>query len=286
MSDARTMRKDAVTAQPARAAPGLRPAVAGRSPAEIYDEQFVPALFRQWGPVVADAAQVGPGQSVLDVACGTGALTAVLAERVGVRGTVVGLDANPQMLEVARRKSLNVEWRHGRAVSLPFDSDRFDAVASQFGLMFFEDRGTALRELTRVLRPGGHLAVAVCDGLDRSAGYAALAALLQRLFGDTVAEAFRAPFALGEPTQLRSLCDRAGIPEATVTRRAGTVRFESIAALVATERACVWTLGGLLDDEQFERLLKEAAMGLLPFADARGQVTFEMPALIITAGRT
>ena len=113
----------------------------------------------------------------------------------------------------------------------------------------------------RVLRPRGRLAVAVCDGLDRSAGYPALAALLH------------------------SLCDQAGIPEATVTRRAGTVRFESIAALVATERACVWTLGGLLDDEQFERLLKEAATVLLPFADAGGQVTFEMPALIITSGR-
>lgn len=254
-----------------------------RSPAEVYDEQFVPALFRQWGPVLCDAAHIGPGQRVLDVACGTGALTLAVAGRVRAGGAVLGLDANPEMLAVARRKAAGIEWHEGRAESLPFADASFDAVVSQFGLMFFGDRVAALREMQRVLRPGGRLAVAVCGALEHSPGYAALAALLERLFGKRVADAFRAPFVLGDAAALRTLCTDAGIAGASVVQRQGIVRFASIDALVSTERACVWTLGGLLDDGQFERLRRDAQGTFQPFVDAGGKVEFAMPALLITA---
>jgi SAM-dependent methyltransferase len=259
--------------------------MSAKSPAEVYEELFVPALFQQWGSVVAGAAGVGPGQRVLDIACGTGVLALAAAERVGREGAVVGLDRNPDMLGVARRKSERVEWREGRAESLPFADASFDAVASQFGLMFFEDRAGALREMMRVLRPGGRLAVAVCDALERSPGYAALAELLERLFGERIANAFRAPFALGDEQMLLSLCAEAGIAGASVRRHDGTVRFASINAMISTERACVMTLGGLLDDGQFAQLLDEAQSALRPFASDGGQVAFQMPALIITALR-
>jgi ubiquinone/menaquinone biosynthesis C-methylase UbiE len=256
-----------------------------RSPAEVYDDFFVPALFQQWGKVVADAAGTGPGERVLDVACGTGVLACAAHERVGAGGAVVGLDPNEQMLAVARRKSTGVEWKSGRAESLPFPDASFDRVVSQFGFMFFEDRPAALREMMRVLRPGGRLALAVCDALDHSPGYAVLAELLHRLFGHQVADAFRAPFALGDSEQLLSLCAAAGIHDAKVARSDGTVRFKSIESLVSTERACVWTLGGLLDDGQFDRLLKESNESLLPFTAPDGTVAFVMPALIVTAGK-
>jgi len=257
--------------------------ISAKSPAEVYEELFVPALFQQWGSVVAQAAGVGPGQRVLDVACGTGVLAMAAAERVGPAGKVVGLDVNEDMLKVARRKSERIEWKEGRAESLGFPDASFDAVVSQFGFMFFTDRVAALREMMRVLRPGGRLAVAVCDSLERSPGYAALAELLQRLFGERVADAFRAPFALGDRERLLSLCAEPGIAGAEVTRHSGTVRFASVNSLISTERACVFTLGGMLDDAQFERLLAEAAPALGPFAGADGKVAFEMPALIVTA---
>lgn len=256
-----------------------------RAPAEVYEEMFVPALFQQWGPIVADVAGVGLGESILDVACGTGVLACAALDRVGLQGTVVGLDVNADMLSVARRKSTRVEWREGRAESLPFPDGSFDAVVSQFGFMFFDDRPAALREMMRVLRPGGRMAVAVCDALDHSAGYGALANLLQRLFGERIANAFRAPFVLGDQERLLSICAAAGIADAEVARHHGTVRFASIKSLISTERACVWTLGGVLDDTQFTELLKEAEQALKPFVGTDGAVAFEMPALIVTARR-
>lgn len=129
------------------------------------------------------------------------------------------------------------------------------------------------------------MTVAVCDALAHSPGYAALAALLERLFGTRVADAFRAPFVLGDEPALRALCADAGIADASVAQHQGTVRFASIDALVSTERACVWTLGGLLDDAQFERLRREARSVFRPFVDAGGMVAFAMPALVITASK-
>ena len=258
---------------------------AARSPAEVYDELFVPALFQQWGPIVADAARIGFAESVLDVACGTGVLACAALDRVGPQGTVTGLDRNADMLSVARRKSTRIEWWEGRAESLPFPDEKFDTVVSQFGFMFFDDRPAAVREMMRVLRPNGRMAIAVCDALDHSPGYAAFANLLQRLFGDRVADAFRAPFVLGDPERLLSICAAAGIVDAKVARHPGRVRFASMRSLISTERACVWTLGGMLDDTQFAELLKEAEQALKPFVRTDGAIAFEMPALILTAAK-
>jgi SAM-dependent methyltransferase len=200
-------------------------------------------------------------------------------------GSVTGLDANPEMLSVAASVAPEVDWREGAAESLPFPDESFDAVVSQFGLMFFDDRPGALREMERVLRPGGRMAVAVCGALDQSPGYAVLAELLHRLFGAEVAESFRAPFVLGDRERLEALYREAGLAGGRIERREGQVRFDSINALVSTERACVWTLGGLLDESQFQRLDREAAVSFLPYQQSDGGVVFAMPALIITATR-
>jgi SAM-dependent methyltransferase len=253
-----------------------------RDAAEVYEEFFVPALFAAWASRVVDAAAIEPGWRVLDVACGTGVLTREVAGRVGPRGAVVGLDLNEGMLAVATRKAPEIEWRRGRAEALPFDDATFDAVVSQFGLMFFEDRKAALHEMMRVLKEGGRLAVAVWDSLDHATGYAALVALLRRTLGDDVAGLLRAPFVLGDLDALRALFDEAGVPDVEITTRSGTARFPSIRSWLYTD-VRGWTLDAAVDDAQFERLVEEAERALRPFVTPDGSVEFPMPAHVVTA---
>lgn len=252
--------------------------------AEVYEEFFVPALFEEWTNRVVDAAGIQPGHKVLDVACGTGVLARTVANRVGPAGSVVGLDVNKGMLAVAARIAPEIEWRQGQAETLPFDDASFDAVVSQFGLMFFENRQAAIQEMVRVLRPGGRLAVAVWDSLDNTPGYAAMVKLLQRLFGDKVANGLRAPYILGNTQQLQALFGQAELPNVEITTLEGTARFPSIEAWVYTDIKG-WVLADMLDDNQIELLVKEAQQALTPFVQADGRVAFSAPAHIISGHR-
>ena len=251
------------------------------SAARVYEEFFVPALFREWAPRVADAADLRPGQRVLDVACGTGVLAREVARRVGP-GSVCGLDCNPGMLAVARARAPDIEWRPGRAEALPFAAGEFDAVVSQFGLMFFEDQAGALRELWRVLGPGGMLGVAVWARLADTPGYAAMVELLQQLFGERIAAELRAPYRLGDPDALSSLFTEAGIAGAGIETAAGTARFPSIADWVRTD-VKGWTLADMIDDEQCEMLVRVATVHLHRFERQGGGVEFSAPAHIASA---
>ena len=112
-----------------------------------YEALFVPALFQQWAPVVAELAQINTGDRVLDIACGTGVLAREAAARTGQKGHVAGLDPHAGMLMVASDLSATIEWREGTAEALPFPDGSFDVVVSQFGLMFFTDRDKAIREM-------------------------------------------------------------------------------------------------------------------------------------------
>lgn len=255
-----------------------------RSAAEIYEEFFVPALFQEWAARVADRAQLAPGQRVLDVACGTGVLACEAARRVAPSGKVTGLDRNDGMLAVARRKAPDVEWHSGGAEALPFADGTFDAVLSQFGLMFFDDRVKALQEMRRVLRPGGRLAVAVWAGFEQAPGYAAMTALLQRLFGERIANELRAPYSLGDATVLRSLFAEAGIEDAELHSLDGIARFPSIEAWVHTDIKG-WTLADLIDDAQYRALLRASEDELKQFVQPDGTVAFRHPAHIVAAAR-
>lgn len=105
--------------------------------AKAYEELHVPALFRQWAPIVLDSATLSEGDRVLDVACGTGVLAREAKARFGDSCPVTGLDAGAGMLTVAQALDPSVDWRQGLAESLPFEDAAFDVVVSQFGLMFF-----------------------------------------------------------------------------------------------------------------------------------------------------
>jgi demethylmenaquinone methyltransferase / 2-methoxy-6-polyprenyl-1,4-benzoquinol methylase len=125
--------------------------------APVYDAMnrvMTMGLDQRWRRLAAEV--VHPGDRVLDAACGTGDL-AVAAERAG--GTVTGLDFSERMLERARSKSSSIEWVQGDVMELPFEDGSFDAATIGFGIRNVSDLEGGLRELARVLRPGGRLAV-------------------------------------------------------------------------------------------------------------------------------
>jgi len=127
--------------------------------APVYDAMnraMTAGLDVRWRRLAA-AAVVRPGDRVLDAACGTGYLTVADAE-AGAR-EVVGVDFSPRMLERARRKAPQIEWVEGDLLALPFDDESFDAATVGFGVRNLAELERGLRELRRVLRPGGRLAV-------------------------------------------------------------------------------------------------------------------------------
>lgn len=254
--------------------------------AEAYEELHVPALFQQWAPRVLEAVRIEPGHRVLDVACGTGVLAREASMRVGPAGAVAGIDPGPGMLAVAGRLAPTIEWRQGTAESLPYPDGSFDTVVSQFGLMFFADRGEALREMLRVLAPGGTMAVAVWDSLENSAAYPIEVELLERLGGQPAADALRAPFVLGDQEELTALFEGAGVASVGVATQSGTARFPSIEAMVEADlRGWLPVMGVVLEEEQIQRILAEAETALREYVTAEGQVAFDSPAHIITGAK-
>ncbi len=254
--------------------------------ANAYEALMVPALFGQWASRVADAAQIRPGQRVLDVACGTGVLAREVASRTGATGLVAGLDPSPGMLEVAKRLAPTVEWRQGVAESLPFPDRSVDVVVSQFGLMFCGDRRQALREMLRVLVPQGRFAVAVWDSLDSIPAYATEVALLERVAGRQAADALRAPFALGERNDLAASFRDAGVASVEVATGHGRAQFPSARVMVEADlRGWLPVMGVVLPEDRIARILEEAAHVLEAYVRTDGTVAFDTSAHIVTGTR-
>lgn len=218
--------------------------------AELYQRFFVPALFAQFPEPLLELADVSPGQSVIDVGCGTGVLTRAALARVGPEGRVRGVDVNVEMLRVAQASGAGIEWETGAAESLSAPDQDFDRVVSQFALMFFVDRAAAVAEMARVLRPKGRACVATWAQVAESPGYAALMDLLGELFGEEAALALAAPFAIGTAEALEAELSR-GFEEVTIHRVEGTAHFASLDDWLTTD-VRAWTLSALIDDAQFE----------------------------------
>ena len=226
----------------------------GGNVAEVYERQLVPAMFAPWAPKLIDVADLRPGESVLDVACGTGVVTRLAAERAGNGGRVVGLDINAAMLAVARRYTpdggATIVWVEASALEIPLPDATFDVVLCQQGLQQFPDRLVALREMRRILKPGRRLALSVWSRIEGNPGMAALVEALERHISGAAAANRRAPFALGDATQLRVLLTEAGFRDIEVRTMVESARFPSPEALVASQLAAtpLSTLGDLTEE--------------------------------------
>jgi demethylmenaquinone methyltransferase/2-methoxy-6-polyprenyl-1,4-benzoquinol methylase len=121
-------------------------------------------LHHRWRERAAERAELAAGDSALDVCCGTGDLALELATRVAPGGHVVGCDFSEAMLDLAREKAsavaaAGVRFEWADALQLPYDGERFDAVTVGFGVRNLADLDRGLREMCRVLKPGGRLVI-------------------------------------------------------------------------------------------------------------------------------
>jgi ubiquinone/menaquinone biosynthesis C-methylase UbiE len=251
------------------------------SAAEVYEKFFVPALFGQWVEPMLDAIAASDGGRVLDVGAGTGVVARAALNRVGDGGSVVAVDPNEGMLAVAKRLAPALDVRPGTAERLPIGDAEIDRVTCQFAMMFFTDRARAIEEMRRVVRSGGRVAVATWAAVEECPGYAAMAEMVGDEIGDWAADALLAPFCLGMPEQLGDLLRRS-FEDVRVICREGYACFASLDAWLYTEIRG-WTLAEHIDDDQFARLQRAAALRLGRLVTAAGSVRFEMPALIATA---
>jgi ubiquinone/menaquinone biosynthesis C-methylase UbiE len=264
--------------------------VAG-SAAETYERVLVPALFAAWAPLVIALADPKPGERVLDIACGTGVVARLAAERVGRTGDVVGLDLNPGMLAIAASVAANapatsasITWREASATKMPFADAVFDIAYCQLGLQFFPDRPAALREMHRVLSPAGRLGLMVWRGIEHSPGFRVLAAALDRHVSAEAGGLMRAPFALAEAEELRTLVAGAGFREITTRPIAGTVRFPSAARLVQDYAAGSPLAGHVakVSDEARTALVSEVREALQSY-EVGGVLAFPIEAHLASA---
>ncbi|MEX2223895.1 MAG: methyltransferase domain-containing protein [Candidatus Rokuibacteriota bacterium] len=210
--------------------------------ASTYERALVPALFAAWASLVVPLGAPRLGERVLDVACGTGVVARLAAQRVGPTGMVVGLDLNPGMLAAAAASetvpgSAPITWKEASATSMPFPDSAFDIVYCQAGLQFFPDRPAALREMHRVLVAGGRAGLMVWRGIQHSPGFGALAAALERHVSAEAAGVMLAPFGLAEADELRALVAGAGFRDIAIQPHTRSVRFPSAARFVQDQVA-------------------------------------------------
>lgn len=255
-----------------------------RSPGEIYEQHMVPAIIAAWVPALVELLSLRPGQSVLDVACGTGSVTRHILGQVGSEGHVVGLDVNSTMLEMANRIAPEIEWREGNVLELPFPEGEFDAVVCQQGLQFFPDKPKALREMHRVLDPNGTLALALWCTIETSPGHHALARGLERHVGLEAATLMYNVFGLGEAKTIRDLLEDAGFREVEIRREERMARFpaQDDFTTYVVMGSVLGRTGVQVSDEALKAVIEDVRETLRPYVQPDGLI-FPMQAHLVRA---
>lgn len=189
----------------------------GGTAPENYERYFVPSIGTPFAEDLIEKAALRPGERVLDVACGTGVVTRLAAQRVGANGSVAGLDVNAGMLAVARSVTspkLGIKWHEASADAIPLPDGAFDVVLCQMGLQFISNKLGALREMRRVLAPGGRLLVNVPGPTPPL--FAGMADALGKHIAPEATAFVHIVFSLHDEQELRELMNGAGFREVDV----------------------------------------------------------------------
>lgn len=184
-----------------------------------YERYFVPTIPAPLADATVARAHLRPGETVLDVACGTGIVARLAAEQLGPGADIIGVDISPDMLAEAEALStaagVKIDWRHGDAAKLPVDDDSIDAAFCQLSLQFIDDKPGTGRELHRVVRTGGRVVINVPGTIHPI--NEAFADGLARHVAPPVGGFIRAVFSMHDPSESGSLLADAGFTDVTAT---------------------------------------------------------------------
>lgn len=242
--------------------------------AELYEQYAVPYILGPWAPELVELAALRRGERVLDVACGTGVVARLAAPRVGPTGQVTGVDLNAGMLAVARTlpapPGATIVWVEQSATALGLTDASIDVVLCQQGLQFFPDKLVALREMHRVLVPGGRALLSVW----KSAGPYNLAvgdALEQHVDTETATK-YRASRVAPDAEDLHRLLVEAGFREVHIRPSTMTIRLPPIQVFVLCHLSAMPVAGAVaaLTEAKRAALASQVSAALQAYADGDG----------------
>jgi ubiquinone/menaquinone biosynthesis C-methylase UbiE len=241
-----------------------------KNPSETYESYFVPAMFLPWSTILIRHAAPQLGERVLDVACGTGIVARQVAPLVGPRGQVAAVDMSPEMIAKARDlpkpSGAAITWDQGNAMSLPFAGSSFDIVLCQHGLQFFLDRAVAVKEMRRVLAPGGRALVMVLQSLEKHPVFAVLMRSVSRHLSMPIADVMT-PFALPDANELRNLFEAAEFKRVDIIPESTTVQFpdpEQFVPLAVASSAAAVPAFALLEEVERKSLIESVQKDVKP----------------------
>jgi ubiquinone/menaquinone biosynthesis C-methylase UbiE len=256
---------------------------------QAYEAFLVPRLFEPWARLLLDEAQLMPAQVVIDIATGPGTVARCAARLLGPSGRIVATDIARPMLDIARAKPASatmapIEYVESPAAPLSAPTGAFDVALCQQGLQFFPDRLSALREMKRVLKPGGRLVVAVWAAIERNPVFAAFFTALRATTTAELSELMLAPFSWHSTAELKMAAEEAGFHDVRVLTRSLAMVFEqgveqTVRAFSATPVSPgVAALSQHVQDTFFARLRSELAPLVVD-----GKVVGEMVSNLILA---
>lgn len=249
-----------------------------------YDRYLSPIIFVPWAADLVARAAPQPDEHILDVACGTGVVAREVARVIGAEGHVTGLDLNAEMLTIARAYDREgaMQWHEGSAQAMPFPDKVFTLVLCQQGIQFFTDRASALREMYRVLVPGGRLVLSMWRAIEHSPGFLALSQALGRQISPEIG--VLPPFTLGDAPGLAAEVATAGFGNVTTQTASRLLRYSSPEEFVRTYIISTPLANRLVQVEEtkWTTLLAEVSAALQPYVDGDGLV-FPIESQIIIA---
>ena len=228
---------------------------------EIYENTMVPLWFGRWAETLLTSVSLKTGETVLDVACGTGVTTRIARRDVGSGGRVTGLDINAAMLAKARELAADMDiiWMESDVIETGLPDDSFNVVISQHGYHYFPDQPAALKEFYRVLAPSGRIAMSIWDG--HSAYTKALCAAVEKFISPEIAKKQRRQRETPSADRLIASVSEAGFRNVNVARQQLLIKVPLATKFVPLHLGSMPIANAFqsLPDEEKEALIADVA---------------------------